>query len=212
MSETNTDQDQQHDTEHQDGDGVSELFDDVAPTEAPVKRQPRARRTATARSAVPLYSLAQVAQIMDFAGSYDDGTREERDLFLHVFGWESDPDGLRVAEVVNENPHEVEAFRTLQELIKTIWGPGLNWKEAIAFVGRIEQTESSVIAALVVGINGLNYDPDREAPITIKKNTPATDIFEVIVEELTSLKGELPDLPERIVWIDGLLAIWPGAE
>lgn len=191
-----------------------ELFNDEANepvVEIAAPKKAVRRRTATPRSTVPLYSLAQVAKIIDFTTSFDAADERNKRAFFGAFGWAEDAeaDGLRVAEGVQENPHEVEAFRLFRDLIQKIWGAGLGFKETIALVGEFSRVEDNVVAAFVVIVNSLVSDQ-----VAYKKNTPVADILGESVDGLNAVKNNADgaSIPELVEWIDSLFDIWPGAE
>lgn len=178
------------------------------PVAAPQKRAAR-KRSVIARPTVPLYTLTQVGQIIDFTTSFDAADEKAKNEFFGAFGWAegTDADGLRVAATVHDNPHEVEAFHLFKGIVDKVWTTGFGFSETIALVGTFSNVEPNVVEAFVVIVNSVIGE---DAQVTHKRNTAVADVLGESVGALTALKGSRA-IPETVEWLDSLFDIWPGS-
>lgn len=208
--------DYSNNSEHAQGDGdLTALLEGsdnsngaVQEEVVPIKRATR-KRVATPRSVIQLYSLAQVAQIIDFTTAFDDAEAHLQRGFFDAFGWakDTDADGLRVAQTVQENLHEIEAFRLFKNVTDKAWNGVLGFKDTISLVGEFSSVENKVIEAFIVIVNSI---VSEDSPIVYRRNTPVADILGDSVERLTEIVDR-DKHSQLIIWIDNLLNIWPGS-
>jgi len=180
------------------------------PTSAPAPKAKRRRpRPSIQRSAEPMYSVADVAKIIEFTNSFEEAEEHDRERYITALGFpDRDVDGLRAATALSTFPTDVAGFRLFTQLAYDAWDGKLDFVRGIALVGIFGDADPAAVQSAITFANAVLPD-DKQ--LDVKRNAAAGDIVMPLGTALITLdEGAKVDARRFTDWVGGLVATWPG--